>query len=355
MLTLLAAPEALRAAPDLDDPDLDLNTRFIQGSFDILLPDGWVAALDESGTVLEAESPERHSVSIVARYERDDQLARARSYHMQRLTKDPNYDVEIFSDEWLLDDKLRLTVFNPSFTERSGMAELNNSPASPYQIVVLRRGDDRIPGLNAVLFVYEEDPGNPKWAEFLVTLVESVRIAKRPSRGGPLYQRVSGAPQFTAPENEDLIGSWRTRNIIGRATFKDTSPTDVTIVDAGVETLTLAAGGHYSSDWQSLFMALDDGDWINRDGEHRETGRWWLENGVLTLAPSTAEGRTFKDSKSKGDFLPATAQERRYEVTLRSGAPVLRGVCPMFAQMEYCKDLYSGSRRVLDFVLEPAD
>jgi hypothetical protein len=102
-------------------------------------------------------------------------------------------------------------------------------------------------------------------------------------------------------------------------------------------------------------MALEGGDLVSRQGEHRESGSWLLRDGVLLLEPKVAATRRFEDKADAGDFRSTPTPPRRYEVTLRNGAPVLRGVCPIFAQMQYCDDLYTGGRRILDFVLEAND
>ena len=73
------------AAPACADADLTLNTRFIQGSFDLLLPDGWVAALTAEGMAMEVQSPERHKLTLNARVRNENDLARAQEYHLEQL------------------------------------------------------------------------------------------------------------------------------------------------------------------------------------------------------------------------------------------------------------------------------
>jgi hypothetical protein len=333
--------------------DLRLTTRFIQGSFDVLLPDGWVVALTEDGEAIEAQSPERHKLWINARVRHADDLARAEAYHLEQLRKSDLLDVAVVEERRLLDDRLLITVIRPSFNDKSDMGELLGPDHTTQHILASYRNAEQ--WLSAGLIVYGEDPVDERWIEFLVTVLESARIPLRQSSGGPLYRRVQGAPPLDHPSEDELLGAWRTQNIIGTATFVPVSPTDVILADVGLETLTLSHGGRYDSAWSGHFMALEGGDLVARRGEHRESGSWSLRDGVLLLEPKVAASRRFEDKADAGNFRSAPTPPRRYEVTLRNGAPVLRDACPIFAQMQYCDDLYTGGRRILDFVLEAND
>lgn len=337
------------------ETDLRLTTRFIQGSFDILLPDGWVAALTAEGMVMQAQSPDLHKISINARIRNEDELVRAQERHLEKLGRSDLLDVETVSEKRLLEGRLRITVVRPRYNEKSRMGELIEPERVPLHVLASYRSAESGLLLSSRLIIYGQDPLDGRWVDFLVATLESVRVPGNQSRGGPVYRRVTGAPRLNIPEEEDLVGAWRTRRILGTATFTPSSPTDIILGDNGFEQLTLSPDGRYVSEWYGLFLALEAGDMVSRTDEHRETGAWSLRDGVLRLMPREAAARSYQHKKDTGDFLPAPTPPRRYEVTLRNGLPVLRGACPVFAEMQYCEDLYTRGRRVLDFILEPND
>jgi hypothetical protein len=343
------------AIPARAETDLTLTTRFIQGSFDVLLPDGWVVALTAEGRAMEAQSPERHKLSLSARVRNDEDLARAEAHHLDQLRKSELLDVTVVEERRLLDGRLLVTVVRPSFNEKSRMGDLLGPDHTTRHILASYRGEGQGLWLSAGLIVYGEEAVDERWIEFLATMLESARVPRKQSRGGPLYRRVKGAPPLAHAEVGELVGTWRTRNILGTATFAPTSPKDIVLADIGLEELTLSVTGHYESQWRGVFSALEGGDLVSRESEHRENGSWSVREGLLLLVPRQAEGRSFEDKKAAGAFLPAPTPPRSYEVILRDGRLVLRGVCPAFAQMQYCEDLYTGGSRVLDFILEPND
>lgn len=344
------------AMPARAEAGLTLTTRFTQGSFDILLPDGWVVALTAEGRAMEAQSPDRHSLSINARVRNAEEVAQAREFRLGKLRESDLLNVEIVDEHRLLDDRLRITVVRPRFNDESDMNELLGPERLAHQILASYHAPEPHGlWLDAGLVVFGEDPLDESWIDFLVTTLESVRVLEHQSRGGPLYRRLKDAPPVERIEAADLLGSWRTLDIVGKATFAATSSTDIVLADGGLEELIFLADGRYESAWTGVFMALKGGDLITRRSEHRESGRWALGDGVLLLAPEKAEGRRFEDSDDKGEFLPAVTPPRSYHVALHDGLPVLRGACPVFAGMEYCTDFYTGGRRVLAFILKPND
>lgn len=351
---LILAVLAGAVTPARAETDLTLTTRFIQGSFDILLPDGWVAALTADGRAMEAQSPERHKLSINARVHNADEVAQAREFHLRQLRDSDLLNVEFVGAHRLLDGRLTITVVRPYFTEESGMGEhLEPKDLTHHILASYHAQEPDNLWLDAGVVVFGEDPLDESWIDFLVATLESVRVPEQQSWGGSLYRRLKDAPPVVRAEADDLLGSWSTRKILGTTTFAATDPDNVVLADFGLEKLTILAAGRYESTWSGVFMALEGGDLVTREGEHRESGRWTLQDGVLLLSPEEAEGRSFEDRKDKGEFLPVATPPRRYDVTFRAGLPVLRGACPVFAEMQYCEDLYTGGRRVLDFILEP--
>src|SRR3546814_3960753 len=124
---LILAVLAGAVTPARAETDLTLTTRFIQGSFDILLPDGWVAALTADGRVMEAQSPERHKLSINARVHNADEVAQARKFHLGKLRDSDLLNVDLVGAHRLLDGRLKITVVRPRFTEESGRSEEHTS------------------------------------------------------------------------------------------------------------------------------------------------------------------------------------------------------------------------------------
>lgn len=341
------------AAPACADADLTLTTRFIQGSFNVLLPEGWVAALTAEGMAMEAQSPQRHKLTLNARVRNEKDLARAHAYHLAQLRRSGMLDLENVDERRLFDDRLRITIIRPRFNEKTNMGELLGPEQATHHILAQYRNDARSLWLSAGLIVFGEEAVDERWINFLVALLESAQVPEHPSRGGPLYRRTKGTPPPDLPEASDLVGTWRTQRILGTATFAPTSPKDIVLADVGLEDLTLAADGSYESEWKGVFLALDGGDMVERENQHRESGTWSLRDGDLLLRPETAEGRSFKMEDTADEFLSTPTPPRNYQVTLRDGLPVLRGACPVFAQMQYCEDFYTGGRRVLDFILGP--
>jgi hypothetical protein len=339
------------AAPACADADLTLNTRFIQGGFDVLLPDGWVAALTAEGMAMEVQSPERHKLTLNARVRNENDLARAQEYQLDQLRGSSLLDLERVDEQRLLDGRLHIAVIYPRFHDKSRMGRHFKTEDIPLHVQARYRDEQRDLWLSARLIVYREDNIDNTWVEFLAAVLESARVSTNQTRGGPLYRRVKGAPPPDLPEASDLVGAWRTQRILGNATFAAPSPRDIVLADVGLEDLTLGADGSYKSEWMGVFMALEDGNMVSRRNQHRESGTWLLRDGDLLLLPETAEGRSFETAETASEFRPTPAPSRNYQVTMRDGLPVLRGTCPVFAQMQYCEDLYTGGRRVLDFIL----
>ena len=341
------------AAPACADADLTLNTRFIQGSFDLLLPDGWVAALTAEGMAMEVQSPERHKLTLNARVRNENDLARAQEYHLEQLRGSGLLDLERVDEQRLLDGRLQIAVIDPRFSETSRMGRHIKPEDIPLHVLARYRDEQRDLWLSAGLIVYGVGNIDNTWVEFLAAVLESARVPTNQTRGAPLYRRVKGAPPPDLPEARDLVGAWRTQSILGTATFAPSSPKDIVLADVGLEDLTLGADGNYKSEWKGVFMALEGGNTVSRSNQHRESGTWLLRDGDLLLLPETAEGRSFETAETAEEFRPTPTPSRNYQVTLRDGLPVLRGACPVFAQMQYCEDLYTGGRRVLDFILGP--
>src|SRR3546814_1594271 len=153
--------------------------------------------------------------------------------------------LELVGEHRLSDGRLKITVVRLRFTEESGMGEHLGPARHTHHILAsyhAQEPDDL--WLDAGLVVFGDDPLDESWIDFLVATLESVRVPEHQSWGGPLYRRLKDAPPVERAEADDLLGSWRTRKVLGTTTFAATEPKNVVLADFGLEKLTsLTHGG----------------------------------------------------------------------------------------------------------------
>ncbi|NIA71770.1 hypothetical protein HBA54_24550 [Pelagibius litoralis] len=338
----------LHAVPGAAAQDVSLNTRFIQGSFDLLLPDSWIASLDESGTVLLAEGPDYNFILLSTGWEDNEELF---LFHDLRAT-------EIRATGRLHASMVRNTTGGPDETRQSVLA-LSMVTKGAFGSTVI--GDPVVhhvqisrPGRSGIFASVAYEGGIEAVAPRAATLrsiLDSLKVMDAQATGSPSYQHVRKRDAAVWPEAEDVVGDWEGGRVRGDVLLEEDNFA-IAALSSGSPDIELRENGRYVSKWSHFDFDVMTGE-STLEITHKESGRWRLDRDRLQLTPSRYEGEV----KAKGE-VPEIYDEdvtvtRHYDVMLGDGVIILRGVCAEYQMLPGCIDPFTGNPRILGFVLEP--